>query len=153
MKRLIFVAVASFVAGCYTWPHLRTAGLPVTEHYTDLGPDTIDVSSYTPVMQAHYKTFERVCGDCHTLARSINCTTQSRTYWRFHLARMSLHSRMRHAGPLSKEDREAVLDFLQYDDRARKRDRRAEFEKLDEELKKRFDPILEKQLKELYERG
>ncbi|MDX6767969.1 MAG: hypothetical protein SF051_00440 [Elusimicrobiota bacterium] len=154
MRRLAFVvAVAAFAGGCFTWPDVSVRGLPQTEYYTDLGPESIDVSAYPESIRAHYPAFVRACGECHTLARSVNTPPQSRTYWRFHLARMSLHSRMRHAGPLSKEDREAVLDFLEYDDRVRKTEKREEFRRLDEELKRKFDPILEKQLLKLYQGG
>lgn len=153
MRVLLIAVLAACAGGCYTWPHLYTAGLPLTEYYTDLGPDSIDVASYPEPQQRNYERFRAVCAECHTLARAVNCPTQSRTYWRFHLARMSAHSRMRHAGPLSKEDREAVLDFLEYDGRVRKVEQRERFLEQDEQLKKRFEPILQKQLYELYDKG
>ena len=142
---------AAALAGCYTWPHLRQSGLPDTEYYTDLGPSEIDVSAYPPRYREDYKTFQRVCSQCHTLARAVNSPTRSRAYWRFHLARMSAHSRMRHQGPLDEEDLHAVLDFLEYDAKVRKTT--PEFRRQDEELKRRFDPILERQLEILYRGG
>ena len=145
--RALAVLAAAALAGCYTWPHQRVDGLPDTAYYADLGPATIDVATYPPEQQARYRIFLRVCGDCHTAARAINSPTQSRTYWRFHLARMSLHARTGDGGPLPAAESAAILDFLDYDSRVRKIERRAEFERLTEELQRRFDPILERQLR------
>lgn len=150
---LAVLLLAAAAAGCYTWTPLDAGGVRFTEYYTDLGPDRIDVSSYPEVQRRRYATFARVCGQCHTLARAVNSPTQTRTYWRFHLARMSLHSRMHHQGPLPEADRQAVLDFLEYDARVRKIEGAEGFRARDEELKRRFDPILERQLRELAKDG
>lgn len=138
-----------------TGRHLDESGLeqplPAAVYYTDLGPAEIDVSSYPEAQKRAYTTFRGACGACHTLARAVNSPTQSRTYWRFHLARMSMHSRFQKIPRLSAEEREAVLDFLVHDARVRKIEGRAEFERSDEELKRRFDPILQQYLWELYQ--
>lgn len=153
MKRLwTTLTAATLLGACYTWPRLGPAHLPDTEYYTDLGPDAIDVSAYPPEQRRAYAVFERVCSRCHTLARAVNSPTRSRTYWRFHLARMSAHSRMHHQGPLPKEELKAVLDFLEHDAQVRKVQNRERFLEQDEELKRRFEPILERQLKELSRR-
>jgi len=147
--QLILAAAAAALGACYTWPHLRTPGLPDTQYYADLGPDSIDVSSYPPEQRANYEVFARACSPCHTLARAVNSPTQSRLYWKFHLARMSLHSRLEHEGPLPKAEVDAVLDFLDYDAQVRKVRDRERFLQQEDELKRRFEPILQRQLKEL----
>lgn len=38
----------------------------------DMGPDSIDVSSYPPELKKSYKTFKFKCASCHTIARPIN---------------------------------------------------------------------------------
>ncbi len=139
---------AAFLTGCYSWQR-RGDGLSDTPYYADLGPAWIDVSRYPPEQQRNYKTFVAVCGRCHTLARAINSPTESRLYWRFHLARMNLHSRLSEGAPLSRKDVADILDFLDYDGRVRKIEDRKSFEILTEDLKKRFDPILQKQLSRL----
>lgn len=129
-------------------PLVRLETLPPTLYYTDLGPEEIDVSAYTAQQKYNYEIFRRECSMCHTLARAVNSPTQSRAYWRFHLARMSLHSRVNRSGPLPREDVERILDFLEYDSAIRKKEHKKQFEELDAELKRRFDPIF----KDLLER-
>jgi hypothetical protein len=116
--------------------------LPTTLYYADLGPDAIDVADYPAQQKYDYAVFERECSRCHTLARAINSPVQSRLYWRFHLARMSLHSRFKRQGPIPAASAKATLDFLEYDDQVRKvRDKR-HFDQQTEELKRRFEPYL-----------
>lgn len=38
----------------------------------DMGPDSIDVSSYPPELKKTYSTFKFKCAACHTIARPIN---------------------------------------------------------------------------------
>ena len=123
--------------------------LPDTLYYADLGPDEIDVADYPAQQKYDYAFFRLECSRCHTLARAINSPAQSRLYWRFHLARMSLHSRFRHQGPISAAGTKSILDFLEYDDQVRKvRDKR-NFDERTEELKRRFQPILKKILEQM----
>lgn len=129
-------------------PIVRIETLPPTLYYSDLGPEEIDVSDYTAQQKYNYAIFRRECSACHTLARAVNSPTQSRAYWRFHLARMSLHSRVNRAGPLPHEDVKRILDFLEYDSRIRKVQNRKEFDDRTETLKRRFDPTLERLLEE-----
>lgn len=142
------VLAAAFLTSCYSWQRLGDNPAD-TPYYSDLGPAWIDVSRYPPEQQRNYKTFVAVCGRCHTLARAVNSPTESRLYWRFHLARMNLHSRLTENAPLSRQDVADILDFLDYDSRVRKIQDRKHFEALTENLKKRFDPILRKQLRRL----
>ena len=123
--------------------------LPDTLYYADLGPDTIDVGDYPAQQKYNYTIFERECSRCHTLARAINSPVQSRLYWHFHLARMSLHSRFRRQGAIPAQKTKAILDFLEYDAQIRKVQDRKHFEERTEELKRRFEPILKKLLDQM----
>ena len=73
----------------------------------------------------------------------MNSPVESRLYWRFHLDRMSLHQRFRHQAPLSAADKKALLDFLEYDAQVRKVQDKKRFAEQTEELKRRFEPILQ----------
>lgn len=53
---------------------------------------------------------------------------------------------------LTREDIADILDFLDYDSKVRKIDRRVEFEELTDELKRRFEPIREEQRRKVLER-
>ena len=117
--------------------------LPQTLYYADLGPDAIDVSAYPIQQRYNYGIFQRQCSRCHTLARAVNSPVQSRAYWSFHLVRMSVHSRIKHAGPIPAGEMKAVLDFLEHDARVRKVEDKNRFEELTRTLKRRFDPVLE----------
>jgi hypothetical protein len=123
--------------------------LPDTLYYADLGPETIDVSGYPSQQKYNYALFEAECARCHTLARAVNSPAASRLYWEFHLARMSLHSRFRHSGPITGKQREAILDFLEYDAQVRKVRDRKRFDEQTEELKRRFEPLLKKLLERM----
>lgn len=119
------------------------ADLPDTLYYADLGPDVIDVTAYPAEQQAGYVVFKEACARCHTLARAVNSPVESRLYWRFHLDRMSLHSRFRRQAPLSAADKKVLLDFLEYDAQVRKVQDKKRFTEQTEEMKRRFEPILQ----------
>ena len=116
--------------------------LPDTLYYADLGPDKIDVADYPAQQKYNYTVFAQECSRCHTLARAVNSPVESRLYWRFHLARMSLHSRVRRQGPIPARQAKFILDFLEYDAQVRKVLGKKKFEEQTEELKRRFEPIL-----------
>jgi hypothetical protein len=59
------------------WALGQTGGLVLPQ---DKGPDKVDISSYPSNIQENYKVYERQCGKCHTLARSIN-TSMPAVYW------------------------------------------------------------------------
>lgn len=123
--------------------------IPRTLYYSDLGPDEIDVSDYPAQQKYNYGIFRRQCSRCHTLARAVNSPVQSRTYWHYHLVRMSLRSRLAPEGPIPAEEVRAILDFLEYDARVRKVEDRARFEGNTEELKRRFEPTLKRLLEHM----
>jgi hypothetical protein len=120
--------------------------------YSDLGAETIDVSSYPQEQRENYAVYARACSRCHTLARSINAPLASRGWWEFYVLGMRLRSD-RADRPLSKEEVKAVLDFLEYDSRARKVERADEFAKRTDELKRRFDAVVAGRLRAMQEKN
>lgn len=123
--------------------------IPQTLYYSDLGPDEIDVTDYPAQQKYNYELFRRQCSRCHTLARAVNSPVKSRTYWHYHLARMSLRSRLAREGPIPRDQVKPILDFLDYDAGVRKVRDRKRFEAQTEELQRRFDPTLKRLLEHL----
>ena len=95
--------------------------------YSDLGPDSIDVSTYPSEQRRNYAVFARACARCHGLARSISAPYTSRGWWEFYMSGMRLRGHIV-GRPLSREEIKSVLDFLEYDSRVRKVDQAAAFE-------------------------
>jgi hypothetical protein len=118
--------------------------------YSDMGPDTIDVSSYSAQQRHNYEIYSQACSRCHTLARSVNAPIVGRGWWEFYMLGMRVRSR-REGRPIPPQDVKAILEFLEYDSRVRKADDSHNFDALTEELKKRFDASLSKRLKALQE--
>jgi hypothetical protein len=84
----------------------------------DKGPAKINVSSYPPEMKANYKLFAAKCGNCHTLARAINCDFVLEDEWERYVKRM-----MRKAGTfISPEEGRKIFEFVAYDSKARKKE-------------------------------
>lgn len=125
-------------------PERRAAAL----FYSDLGPDTVDVSTYPPEIKRAYPIYNRICSSCHTLARSINSPYVDRAWWEFYLSSMRMRAHF-HGRPLSSEDLHSVLDFLEHDARKRKVERAAEFEEDKAELKRRFETVLDERMEQL----
>ena len=97
--------------------------------YSDLGPEQIDASAYPSQQRQNYAVYARACSRCHSLARSINAPYTSRGWWEFYMTGMRMRGRV--AGqPFSREEIKAVLDFLEYDSRARKVEHAAAFDVL-----------------------
>lgn len=116
--------------------------------HSDLGPDTVDVSSYPAARRRDYEVYARACSRCHTLARSINAPYVNRSWWEFYIARMRVRAGF-HGESLTKKEIKAVLDFLHYDDQERKLGRPAEFEAQQRELKRRFEAALDERMERL----
>jgi hypothetical protein len=120
------------------------AGTALTEAETkavtpgDLGPATIDVSSYPENQKNAYQLFLQKCSQCHTPARAINSPwTENRQWDRFvHI----MHSRS-HGVLLKKDEFKTIIDFLTYDSKIRKKDQSAAFNASQEQLKKRFQEV------------
>lgn len=116
--------------------------------YSDLGPDSIDVSGYPTQQKYNYEVYRKTCARCHSLARSVNAPYVTRGWWEFYV--MSMRARARWQGePLTPEETRAVLDFLEYDSNERKAGRAAEFEEVKLELKRRFESALDERMEEL----
>lgn len=152
MRSRILLAAAVLAAGCSLWsPRSEVPSgepRPAALFYSDLGPDTIDVSGYPPEQRRNYAAYARACSRCHTLARSINAPYVTRGWWEFYAARMSVRAKFQ-GDPLTKEELRAAVDFLEYDSNARKVARAPEFEALKAELKARFDKILDERVQRL----
>ncbi|MEK7233152.1 MAG: hypothetical protein AAB268_05010 [Elusimicrobiota bacterium] len=113
--------------------------------YSDLGPDTVDVSSYPAVQRHNYEVYARVCARCHSLARSINAPHVGRTWWELYVRNMRLRARLR-GERLKDKDVRPALDFLVYDSHERKVAHAAQFEEITIELKRRFEAVLDERV-------
>ncbi|MDE2236852.1 MAG: hypothetical protein KGK30_03095 [Elusimicrobia bacterium] len=118
-------------------------------YYSDLGPDFIDVSSYPAQQRYNYGVYAEVCSRCHTLARSVNAPIASRRFWELYVLGMRMAVRVKGGAAITKAQRRAVLDFLEYDSRERRFKHARQFEALTEELKRRYEPLLRSRLEEL----
>lgn len=116
--------------------------------HSDLGPDTVDVSSYPAARRRDYEVYARTCSRCHSLARSINAPYASRAWWEFYIARMRVRAGF-HGEKLDGDDIQAVLDFLEHDGAARKLGRPEEFEAQQRVLRRRFEVELAKRMERL----
>ena len=125
-------------------PERRRAAL----FYSDLGPDSIDISAYPAERKFEYEVYARICSRCHTLARSINAPYVSRGWWEFYIMSMRMRAHF-HGNPLTKEEIRAVLDFLEYDSNERKVAHDAAFEATKSELKRRFNAALDERMRQL----
>lgn len=135
---------------------LRPEDVPVVDpatrevrYYSDLGPDAVDVSSYPVQQRYNYSVYARTCSRCHTLARSINAPTASREFWELYMLGMRARGRVGGSPPITRQERQAILDFLEFDSGMRKLEDRADFETLTEELKRRYHQHLEEQMDHL----
>ena len=116
--------------------------------YSDLGLNTVDVSAYPAARKNDYVVYTRVCSRCHSLARSINAPYVNQAWWEFYIARMRVRAHF-HGDPLTKEEIQSVLDFLEYDSNERKVAHAAQFEATKAELKRRFEALLDERIQQL----
>ncbi|MBI4051355.1 MAG: hypothetical protein HY400_02500 [Elusimicrobia bacterium] len=121
--------------------------------YYDLGPDSVDVSSYPKEQQANYAVFAKTCAQCHTLARPIHAPIIERKDWKRYVDRMHVKATIKSDVKMTKADSKAVLEFLAYDSKVRKMDRRAEFEFKTNELKALFKKVETERSKRQIEEG
>ena len=115
--------------------------------YFDLGPSTIDVSSYPEAHQKAYESFAHECSECHTLARPINAPFIERKDWSRYVTRMHLRHRLKSGSGFSKAEGKAIVDFLAYDSKIRKVNGKADFDAKTAELKARFEEVKKESLK------
>lgn len=125
-------------------PERRKAAL----FYSDLGPESVDVTAYPIERQRDYAIYAQVCSRCHTLARSINAPYVNRAWWEFYVMGMRTRAKF-HGEPLTKNQVRATIDFLEHDSNERKVARAAEFEATKSELKRRFEAVLDERIEAL----
>ena len=121
-------------------------------YYSDIGPDSVDVSAYPAQQRYQYAIYARTCSRCHTLARSINAPLVGRGWWEFYMLGMRMRSR-REGRPLTPDETKSILDFLEYDSRVRKVEGARRFDALTEELKRRFDVSVSERLRQLQKKN
>lgn len=119
--------------------------------YSDLGPNSIDVSLYSDKQKENYAVYAHTCSQCHSLARSINAPMVSRGFWDFYILGMRARSHFMPGTEITKAQAKAIVDFLEFDASIRKVGRKEEFDGVTTDLKKRFDPILEERVRRLQE--
>lgn len=82
----------------------------------DIGPDTVDISSYPPDIQSYFGVFKEKCGNCHTLARPLNAPYATPEEWNTYVNKM-----MRKPGAaINKGQAKQIFQFLAYDSKTRK---------------------------------
>lgn len=84
----------------------------------DKGPDKIDVSRYPAEVKKNYKIFSDLCGQCHTLARAVNCDFALDDDWERYIKRMMRRGR----SLITPAQAEAAYEFATYDSKIRKKD-------------------------------
>lgn len=118
MKNVLLLLVAMFVVLTLGGLKARQDQLDPRIAAYDKGPAKIDVSKYPPEIKGTYKLFATKCGNCHTLARAINCEFATEAEWERYVKRM-----MAKAGTLiSPAEGRQIYDFLVYDSKTRKKD-------------------------------
>jgi hypothetical protein len=105
----------------------------------DLGPATVDVSTYPPAQQKNYALFLNRCSRCHTPARALNSKIATPEDWQHYVSLMHGRLLSRSMGESWKtEEGQAIIDFLVYDSQVRKTAHPREFESLQVRLAERF---------------
>lgn len=129
-------------------PPTPFAKLKAAVYPADLGPETVDVSAYPRRIRNDYKIYARVCSQCHTLARANYSQQVERVWWTLYIAQMRARAAWKGA-PLSPDEIRAILDFLEYDSRARKDERLTGFARTNEELTRRFNAEMDSRMQRL----
>ena len=75
----------------------------------DVGPDTIDVSSFPPEVREVYPLFQVKCSKCHSLARPINSSI-SGDEWKGYIKKMI----RRPASGINEEVGQRIFGFLKF---------------------------------------
>ena len=108
-------------------PPIEPSGPAAPGFYSDLGPASVDVSTYPKEQQENYKVFLTICSACHGAARPLNSPYTEEAVWKRYLGRMRV--KMDSLGiALSDGDEERVLSFLAYDSKRRKVEGKTDFE-------------------------
>jgi hypothetical protein len=111
----------------------------------DLGPDAIDVSKYSPELQAKYKLFTAQCSQCHVINRPINTQIHDGETWKRYVKRM-----MAKPGCAIKDGKK-IYEFLTEDSKIRKEAHKAEWKKHRVDLLTQFKAKFPDRYKLLFE--
>ncbi|MFI5345503.1 MAG: hypothetical protein ACHQ51_03930 [Elusimicrobiota bacterium] len=136
MSALFFLANAAFAAETFTADQLK-AQFPY-----DLGASDIDVSGYPAAKKTEYDLFRRTCSQCHTLARPINSPIATEAQWRRYVRRMKVRTQAHSHAKIPAESIEPLVDFLVYDSKIRKTDRKESFAAESERLRLLFKDMV-----------
>jgi hypothetical protein len=124
MPRILFAAVMITALAVPGRLLLAQAQLPGTVRSIDplimewdSGPGKIDVSKYPPDVKRKYKTFEQLCGQCHPLARAVNCDFVLESDWERYIKRMMRRGRSLITPTQALES----YEFAVFDSKVRKR--------------------------------
>lgn len=117
--------------------------------YSDLGPDEIDIKGYPAQQWANYRLFKARCSQCHAAARAINAPAASRLWWWFYIRNMRNRSKSHGAVVIAPDEAKRIAEFLEYDGQRRKVADSAEFDRLTQELERRFDEVVERRMESL----
>ena len=119
---IVFVVVGASAALLAQTPqNLPGSGLPPLDPRIDKwdrGPDKIDVSKYPPEVKQKYKVFADLCGQCHPLARAVNCDFVLDEDWERYIKRMMRRGK----GLVTPETARQSYEFAIYDSKIRKKD-------------------------------
>src|SRR5271170_6222163 len=105
---LWFVSIPLLFAQPFTDQELKSL------FYADVGPDSVNVSSYPKQQQEEYVVFQKSCSQCHTLARAINSPTVSRQAWEYYVLKMRMWMEPSHHSRYTREEAQKIIDFLAY---------------------------------------
>lgn len=131
-------------------PRPPTAGeLRNVLFYSDLGPDSIDVSGYPTQQRHNYSIYARTCSRCHSLSRSLHAPTVGRGAWAYYVMSMRVRAFMSRKAWVEPHETQAILDFLEYDSRLRKVEKAAEFQASTDELVRAYDGIVKERMGKL----
>jgi hypothetical protein len=115
----------------------------------DLGPVTIDVTSYPREQQENYQIFLSKCSRCHTPARPINSKITTEEDWEHFVSMMHGRLLSRSMGPAWKpQEGRRIIDFLTYDSKIRKLDHKLAFEEQLRKLNERYQEVQKEKAKE-----
>lgn len=119
----------------------RFSPTQLSAHFSyDLGSATVDVASYPLNIQENYKLFLAVCSSCHTSSRPLNSPYVKAYDWKRFVKRM--HIKMGSQGyALEPKEEKRIVEFLVYDSKIRKIDKKFEFEAKAQELSKLFQEV------------
>lgn len=75
----------------------------------DVGPDTLEVSSFPPQYQEAYKVFSVRCSKCHSLARPINARLKGEQ-WKNYIKKMV----RKPSSGINEETAAQIYEFLKW---------------------------------------